>query len=436
MLNKKINKSTNESLDKIEKIGTIHKNSYYNKNGDLNNYSIHIHNIDLSPNIKNPRKIKKILANKFNKLLYEKHVNIKSVIDDNNINEKYNSISSSCSNIHNNKTYNMAVLANATQHNINNNHILNRNISNPNIMISNNSKIKNNISKNIKSYTSIPKIIKKQNEIYDQYANKTKIKSNDIYNNKNKLNISSKEKAFYVLSKSKILTLVERIIFSRSSSNVQNLISISDILKNNEIFMKEKINEYNNKLIKYNNEIKTYIFMASKTADMSFNFITEKHEKELIDNYNNLMKNNDSNFENYKNFIKILYYIISDKKVCQNETDKNILIINLYEKINNKGFKNIKDYYYNIFISQKNNFNSIVKNIDKINMIINKKPKFLDASMSSKMCKFFSFSVYLIQEIIDYGNLMNSIYCLINQTKNAVEVIKYKLDLYKKKKSN
>ena len=421
----------------------INKNKNYNKSEDLNSYSnkdysIHVHNIDLNHNIKNNKKIRKVFANKSEKLLYDEYTKIKSVINDNNTNGKYNSVSTSCSNIHNNKIYNMAILGNDTQHNINNNnHIFSRNISIPNIIINNNSKIKNINSNGINNNINLPQVIKKQNEVYAPYVNKTKIKASNIFNNnKNKLNISNKEKAFFILAKSNILTLVEKIIFSRSSSNVKNLISISEILNKYEAFMKEKINEYNNKIIKYSNEIKTYIFMASKTAEISFNFIMEKHEKELIENYNNLMKNNDSNFEYYENFFKIIYYIISEKNVNQSEIDQKIIITNLYEKINVKGFKSIKDYFYNYFISQKKNFTSIVKNIDKINMIINKDPKFLDIRMSSKMCKFFSFSVYLIQEIVDYGNLMNSVFSLINQTKNAVEVIKQKLELFKKKNTN
>ena len=442
LFKKKTNKNANEVLTKSEKIGIIKKNRNYNRNGDLNNYSnkdysIHIHNIDLGPSIKNPKKIKKIFSNK---LLYDKYWNIKCYIDENNTNAKYNSISSSCSNIHNNKINNIGIMDNDSQFNVNNknnnNRKLTRNISIPNIMINNNNKIKNIDSYNVNNNSNLPKVIKKQSEVYAPNINKTRIKANSIYNNKNKLNISKKEKAIYILAKSKILTLVERIIFSRGSSNLKNIISISEILNDHEIFMKKKINEYNNKLIKYNNEIKTYIFMASKTSEISLNFIMEKHEKELIDNYNNLMKSNDSNFEYYENFINIIYNIISENDVCQNEVDKKILITNLYAKINEKGFKFIKDYYYNTFITEKNNFVSILKNIDKINMIISKKPKILDVKKSLEMCRFFSFSVYLIQEIVDYGNLMNSIFSLINQTKNAVKVVQYKLDLCKKKNSN
>ena len=97
-----------------------------------------------------------------------------------------------------------------------------------------------------------------------------------------------------------------------------------------------------------------------------------------------------------------------------------------------KYFKNIKDYFYNAFILRKKNKDDLIINIEKINLILKKEQKIFDYKTSPITCRFFSFGVYLIQEIIKYANFIYGTYDLIKNTKNAIDVISYKLNSYQK----
>ena len=63
-------------------------------------------------------------------------------------------------------------------------------------------------------------------------------------NNKNIIpqikNLSKREKSYLILSYSKCLRLCERLIFSRSTKNLRDSISVKDILDINQIYLKEK----------------------------------------------------------------------------------------------------------------------------------------------------------------------------------------------------
>ncbi len=152
------------------------------------------------------------------------------------------------------------------------------------------------------------------------------------------------------------------------------------------------------------------MFNPTKIAEITLNFITNQSEKMFNEHYFLLSKNkNNNNFIYYKNYIKVIYYIINEKFEDENklEINENRLLSNLYNILNKKGYDNIKDYLYFIFISNNNTHkeNIFMNNIDKINEIIqNEVPNLLHFDESLKMCKFIAYSLYLIKEIIEYAN--------------------------------
>ena len=254
---------------------------------------------------------------------------------------------------------------------------------------------------------------------------------NNLYKN---LNLSIKEKAYLSLCKSHVLPLHYQIIFSQSSNNIKKLITKKDILKNYELFLNNKIKDYESKIILYNEKI-TSIFVPTKIAEITLNFITNDREIEFKSIYDKLIYDKkDYNFIYYKNYVKIIYYIINEKNVEEISDDK--LLSNLYKIIEKKGYKNIKDYIYFLFISRKNTKkeNCFMENIDKIDDIINKEvPKLLNINESLKMCSFIGFSFYLIKEIIDFGNIIKNTTNLQIETTNFIEELKANLDKFKSK---
>ena len=249
--------------------------------------------------------------------------------------------------------------------------------------------------------------------------NNTNIMTNTdrIYNNKitilnvlnNNTHLTSKEKALLILLNSSILPLSSQFILSRSSSNIRKIVLKKDILLNYQLYLINKIKDYEEKQILYNEKIKT-VFNPTKIAEITLNFITNQSEKMFNEHYFLLSKNkNNNNFIYYKNYIKVIYYIINEKFEDENklEINENRLLSNLYNILNKKGYDNIKDYLYFIFISNNNTHkeNIFMNNIDKINEIIqNEVPNLLHFDESLKMCKFIAYSLYLIKEIIEYAN--------------------------------
>ena len=450
-----INKNINEyRIKSPEKNQIIKKNLrcsplIMSKNDTLKNYTHkdNNNNFKLPPN----KKMKKLFRD-------QNYKNIMDIIDEKYNDMKYNS-TSSCSNINNKKMHiidpkgndnnknNIVMFSNDNYINTNSNPLLSRNNSNSNFKIHNLRLKKNSgyvpfrydFSNSIANNSIISKSI---NDPYFPNINQQMNNNNNSYNliNRKRINVllknnvylTNKENACYILSKSPILNLRERLILSRCSSNVKGLAQIKDILDQNEKLLKEKKIEYNQKLIKYEKEIKISVFMASKIADISFNFIKEKDEEELFENYRKLAENCNLDFVHYENFIKIIYYLISDKPVDDEETNRKLIMGNLYDKIKQKGFKNIKDYFYNAFILRKKNKDDLIINIEKINLILKKEQKIFDYKTSPITCRFFSFGVYLIQEIIKYANFIYGTYDLIKNTKNAIDVISYKLNSYQK----
>ena len=189
------------------------------------------------------------------------------------------------------------------------------------------------------------------------------------------------------------------------------------------------------------NEIIKSVFNATKIAEITLNFITSDNETQFNENYVLLLNNKeDYNFIFYKNYIKVIYYIINEKFEDENnpKVSDNRLLANLYDILSKKGYKKIKDYLYYIFIKNNNKKENIfMNNIGKINKLIkNECPKLLCLDESLKMCRFVIYSMYLIKEIVDYGNKLKNTKKLQIEEKELIEKMKEKLEKFHNKYHN
>ena len=252
---------------------------------------------------------------------------------------------------------------------------------------------------------------------------------NNLHKLKVEKNLSNKECAYYILSKSPMLTFFERMIFSRSTQNLRNILSKETIFNDNKKFLQNQIEELKQKIILCDKVLDTP-FMASKTAEITLNFITHTQEIEFQEYPIYKFKNEEKAL--YSNYIKILYYLLNEE--MENNDEENDNSVNqienlrkkLYLKINEKDYKTIKDYLYNIFIKKKEYIKEIPK-IDEINNIINQNKNMFGKKNSLQICKFISFTMYLIKEIINFGNKINSTFELKIKAKSVMDIIIQKL---------
>ena len=235
--------------------------------------------------------------------------------------------------------------------------------------------------------------------------------------------LSNKEKSYYILSKSPILRLKERLLFGRSTPNLRIIQSISELLQNNEIILKKKIKELEKRITECDKRIKA-TFNASKTAEINFNFILTKDEEEFK-NFG-WFADNEKDRNEYYIYLKILYILF-------NESYENIelkhLSNKLYTLINKNGFKTIKEYLYDMFFKKKE-IKNIIHNIAKINALLEEDIELKD-KFNIKFCRFALFTSFLIREVITYGNDIKNTVELKMKTKEMINVINKKLELYK-----
>ena len=411
------NNFTNIKTDKIVFIDM--KN---NNNSILNN----------DENIVNNQNEKKLNLNELgnnNKLIIKSSRN-KMSNKNNIINEKSNNI---------NNTYHQSTFNNNMK-NLNTKNILETN----NIINLEQNKIthKNNKFYNLSIQKSeISYINSNSTNNIDKSNNKIKAKNEnmDIKNKreilKNNNNLSIKERAYYILSKSSILRFCERMIFSRSTSNLRKIITKEAIINDNKIVLENKIIELKQK-IDLCNKILDTPFTASKTSDITLNFITSLQEIEFKDFP--ILSSSEEEKKYYITYIKILYCLLNEE-IERNEEpdifDKDDIIFlrrNLYLKLNNKGFKSIRDYLYKIYIKKKD-----IKEIPKIaemNYLVSQVNDILIIQNPVKICKFISFTIYLIKEIINFGNKIKSTIELKIKAKNLIEIIIKKLNKYNNNK--
>ena len=237
-------------------------------------------------------------------------------------------------------------------------------------------------------------------------------------------NLSKKENAYLILSYSKCLRLCERMIFARSSPKLREAISKQQILGTNKLYLMEKVKELNKKIEICDEKLRNK-FTASKTAEMTLNFITNNIENEFKLNIFQSFDEKEKIF-NY-NYIKLLYLLLDEN--YENIKNEN-LIKELSQKISNKGFSTIKDYIYFIYIKNSKE-NKIIDNIDKIKNIISESPSLIDFKSSMKSDdKFVSYSCYLFKEIINYVNEKVDTFNLKNDCVNLIGIINNKISLY------
>jgi hypothetical protein len=245
--------------------------------------------------------------------------------------------------------------------------------------------------------------------------------------------LSNKEKALILLITSPILSLKSKMILSRSSPNIKKIITRKEILRDYESVIINKIKIYENKLAFYNQTIISG-FTPSITSEITLNFITKNSEEDFISIYNELLtKKNDPDFIYYKCYIRLIYYVINED---QNQINEDDLLTKLFHVVNQKGYDNLKDYFYFLYISKLNDHkeNGFIKNIEKINdMIRNDAPNLLSFSESGKACRFIKFSFYLIKEVVDFGNTIKNMTKLEMETKVFIDTLKSSLNKFRKK---
>ena len=240
-------------------------------------------------------------------------------------------------------------------------------------------------------------------------------------------NLTPKEKACLILSYSNCLRLCERVIFSRSYPKFKSIISKKQILETNKYYLTEKLQELEKKIDICNNKLQSK-FNASKTAEITLNFITLTIETDFKLNF---FQNIDDEIEKKYcyNYVKLLYLVLGEN--YEEIQDKN-LIKNLYSKIEEKNYSNIKDYLFYLYIQnrKKEEKNIAFENIDKINEIIKTTPDILNLKITTKFDKFILYCSYILNEIINFANNRIDTIKLIKDCKNFIDIINIKLNSY------
>lgn len=244
-------------------------------------------------------------------------------------------------------------------------------------------------------------------------------------------NLTQKEKACLILAFSKCLRLTERALFSFSSPKFKEAITKKIILNTNKIYLKEKLEELEEKINRCDNKLENK-FNASKTAEITLNFVTLNIETDFKLNLTEGL--DDETEKKYcDNYVKLLYLVLGES---YDKIENNMLIKNLYNKIGEKKYQNIKDYLFYLYIQNKDE-NKSLENVDKINQIIKKTPDILNFKMTAKYDKFILYTSVIVNEIINFANKRFDTLKLKNDCKKMIEIINMKLNLYNRKnKSN
>ena len=245
-----------------------------------------------------------------------------------------------------------------------------------------------------------------------------------IINTKYLSKLHGKEKSYYLLAHSPVLRLCERMVFARCTNNMKVMITMSELLKNNSIFLEDKVNELEKKL-KFCNENITLKFKASKISEITLNCLVSSEEEEFKKYF--FCIEDESSRKDYYLYLKILFYLFNEKP---DGIEDKYLKNKLYEKIEAKGFKSIKEYLYQLYIKDKVE-NHILENIDAIDEILEQNPNILAFNYFLKINRFISFTTYLINEVISYANYMKNNMILKVETQKLLEVVQAKLEHYK-----
>ncbi len=258
---------------------------------------------------------------------------------------------------------------------------------------------------------------------------KKKILANDIKNNVDKMtleSLSGNDRAYFILCHSQILNLCERIIFARASEKLRDFVSKKEILKSYELFIKNKIEEYEEKINNYNKIIETP-FSPTKIAAMSLNFITREEEYDfknfILHNYN--IDENEKKY--YYDYIHLFFILLGEH---YNERCPNENVNKIFGFLQKQGFANLKDYLYNYFILQK--FKDELNNERKIDQFIElfkTLPDLIKYNGDIKTSKFITFSYFLLFEVNNYWIKIKEHIQIKNKTQHYIDSLKEKIDL-------
>ena len=302
----------------------------------------------------------------------------------------------------------------------------------------------NNININIDLNKSEDIVNKKekiiQNNVLSTDSIKEKIKSNrkNIDMLAKKFKLTNREKVFLILSKSPVLRLRYQLIFAHSTPSIRKAISTNDVLENYDNIFKLKIEELQNK-ISFCDKTLDVPFKASKSAEITFNFISTLDEAEFM-YLTKLFKKKDNNYSEseinyYYNFILLLYWLFnkkSDINVKKMEREKMKLL--MYNEIHKRGFSGIKDCLYQYFISNNNNINNsinvVCENYHRINNLIKSSPEILQYNKSVKLCKFTCYSFYLIKEILSFVEKIEDARKLKIKVRNLLNLVNRQYTIY------
>ena len=419
--------------DKNNNDNNIISHSKTNRN-DIN--SIKRKNVRNSPKINHPKSIKyKELMNNVG--------TIKKIIPLNNITNHKRQKTALIGKINAN--------INLSQNNEDNNKEMIKNRNNKTIDINDksdnnlNKSKNNNISININLNKSEEIVNKKEKIIKNQLTTKDSIKEKIRSNNRkniemlvNKYKLTKKEKVFLILAKSPVLRLRYQLIFAHSTSSIRKAISTNDILENYDNMFKIKIEELQNK-ISFCNKTLDVPFKASKTAEITFNFISTLDEAEFM-YLTKLFTKKDNGYSEseihyYYNFILLLYWLFnkkSDINVKKLEREKMKLL--MYNEIHKRGYSGIKDCLYQCFISNGNNINKsiavVCENYNRIDKLIKSSPEILKYHKSVKLCKFTCYSFYLIKEILSFVDKLEDARKLKIKVRNLLNLVNRKYSIY------
>jgi len=249
----------------------------------------------------------------------------------------------------------------------------------------------------------------------------------NILNLKEKFkSLTSKEKAYFILTQSNILQLSERIIFSRATENLRSLISIKEIINCNEIFIKEKLKHINLNLISYNKQIEKQ-FHPSKTADISLNIIKNGDEDIFKDFFTYYKNVDESEQKCYQTYISLLFILLGEDLSQINYENINSKL--LYEKLKLKGYNYFKDYLYDNFIKKPNDIMKNEKYMDDFSKFFISLPELIRVSGINKSNKFMCFIYFLLKEINDYWNNLKKLIDIKNKTQSYFDFLKRKYQI-------
>ena len=240
----------------------------------------------------------------------------------------------------------------------------------------------NLINDDINNYENYFTLTSDENELSDRIINKIE---------------KQKEKCFYLVSKSNVVPLSIRILFSKNIETIYNYNPPIQIIKDYLEFLDLKINNLNRIIFKK--------FFPSITAQSSLCFIKKEDENLLL----NLNISNEEEKKNVNNLLRLI--LLTYGRTYNDKIDYKFLIDELMKLSNN----NLRKFFTNIE-TLKNINNLSETSIDYYLEISEKNKNMFDINCKS-IPQFFEKFIFYLSEVKEY--LYNKKY---NQTiKNKTE---------------